>query len=58
MLCVFVQNVLVCIVPKHLQRLLQQQSILIQSKNFTLFIMGFTIPEIKTPMQEMKFNDL
>ena len=30
-----------------------------QNENFTLFIMGFTMPEIKhlyLPMQEMKFN--
>ena len=36
-------------------------STLIQNKNFTLFIMGFTIPE-KThqylPMQEMKFRHM
>ena len=25
-----------------------------KNKNFTLFIMGFTIPEIKTPVPEIK----
>ena len=33
-------------------------SILTQNKNFTLFIMGFTIPEIKTPVPPNAGNEI
>ena len=32
--------------------------ILAQNKNFTLFIMGFTIPEIKTPVPPNAENEI
>ena len=32
--------------------------ILTQNKNFTLFIMGFTIPEIKTPVPPNAGNEI
>jgi len=35
-----------------------QNCTLIQNKNFTLFIIGFTIPEIKTPVPPNAGNEI